>query len=473
MFSLVTELLPHSYSLFRMLLQSSQPFPPPASNTVITLTLLHPIQSTPVQSWTFDDGEVIRIGRSTDNHVILYSAVVSRNHVELRYDDGQWSVVSLGANGTYIDGNRVARMPLHDGLIFRLARSGPNLQVHLGAVKGVASAVKSSPKPATRIPMPDADEMPQTLGLPGDYPIPIKSQSPLQLAMEQTHVGDEGATEAASQDSQLLFSIKTGQPLKVLQTLGDYQVLKRLGQGETAITSLAWRQGRTVALKQLNDQMADLPAAMKQFQQLATQLQSLNHAGVPRVLEVMERDGKTYLVSEMVYGQTLSQYVTESGPLPQSAAIAWIRELCETLKVMHQQAIVHGNITPHHVIKRSGPRPDNLLCLTDFGAVRLWHWRQSGKFDFTSYLAPEQATEAVLRPAADLYAIGVTLAFLLTGTEPQHFYQQQESGARFDPKLIPGIQPQLSDLLYDLTQPHSSKRPTSASDVLLALDQLA
>ncbi len=455
-----------------MLLQSSQPFPPIASNAVVTLTLLHPIQSTPVQSWTFDDGEVIRIGRSTDNHVILYSAVVSRNHVELRYDDGQWSVVSLGANGTYIDGKRIARMLLHDGLIFRLARSGPNLQVHLGAVKGVASAVKSSPKPTNRIPMPDADEMPQTLGLPGAYPISSESESPLKLAMEQTHIGEDGSSEATSQDAQLLFSTKTGQPLNVLQTLGDYQVLKRLGQGETAMTSLAWRQGRTVALKQLNEQMADSPAAMKQFQQLATQLQQLDYAGVPRVLEVMERNGKTYLVSEMVYGQTLSQYVTEAGPLPQREAIAWIRELCETLKVMHQQAIVHGNITPNHVIKRSGPSGDNALCLTDFGSVRLWHWRHSGEFDFTSYLAPEQATEPVLRPAADLYAIGMILAFLLTGTDPKQLYQQQASGARFDPQAIPGIQPQLSDLLYDLTQPKPSERPTSASDVLSMLSQI-
>jgi pSer/pThr/pTyr-binding forkhead associated (FHA) protein len=106
-----------------MLLQSSSQPSPAVQSPVITLTLLHPIQSTPVQSWTFEHDDVIRIGRSTDNHVVLYSAVVSRNHVELRCNGQEWEVVSLGANGTYIDGKRVVRLSLHDGLIFRLAES--------------------------------------------------------------------------------------------------------------------------------------------------------------------------------------------------------------------------------------------------------------------------------------------------------------------------------------------------------------
>lgn len=212
-----------------MLLPSSQQPASAVSTSVITLTLLHPIQSTPVQSWTFDESEVIRVGRSTDNHVVLYSAVVSRHHVELRCDAGQWEVVSLGANGTYIDGKRVVRMALHDGLIFRLARSGPNLQVHLGAAEGVAAKIKSAPKPTKRIPMPEADDMPQTLGLPGADPSLI--ESPTQLAVSKTAMNEEDVLDAAAAPAaEQLFSIKTGRPLKVLQTLGDYQVVKVLGQ---------------------------------------------------------------------------------------------------------------------------------------------------------------------------------------------------------------------------------------------------
>lgn len=99
--------------------------------SVITLTLLHPLQSVPVQSWTFEPESVIRIGRSTDNEVILYSAVVSRHHVEIRRNGLSWEIVSLGANGTYIDGRRITQMPVVDGMIIRLASSGPKIQIHL------------------------------------------------------------------------------------------------------------------------------------------------------------------------------------------------------------------------------------------------------------------------------------------------------------------------------------------------------
>lgn len=98
---------------------------------VITLTLLHPLQDIPVQSWTFDDEPVIRIGRATDNHVVLYSAVVSRHHVEVRRNEVTWDVLNLGSNGTYLDGKRVNQTPIIDGAVIRLARSGPKIQIRI------------------------------------------------------------------------------------------------------------------------------------------------------------------------------------------------------------------------------------------------------------------------------------------------------------------------------------------------------
>lgn len=112
---------------------------------VITLTLLHPLQSVPVQSWSFEPESVIRIGRSTENEVILYSAVVSRHHVELRRNGSDWEVVNLGANGTYVDGKRITQMPVVDGMIFRLASSGPKIQIHIDA-DNIDAKLKTSGK---------------------------------------------------------------------------------------------------------------------------------------------------------------------------------------------------------------------------------------------------------------------------------------------------------------------------------------
>jgi pSer/pThr/pTyr-binding forkhead associated (FHA) protein len=102
---------------------------------VITLSLLHPLHKTPVQSWSFEQESVVRIGRSTDNNVVLYSAVVSRHHVEIHRTDTGWAVKSIGTNGTYLEGRRIAEVPVEDGIIIRLARSGPNIQIHMSQEK--------------------------------------------------------------------------------------------------------------------------------------------------------------------------------------------------------------------------------------------------------------------------------------------------------------------------------------------------
>lgn len=91
---------------------------------------------------------MICIGRSTENQVILYSAVVSRRHVELRRVGSEWEVVNLGTNGTYLNGKRITQSTIVDGAIIRLARSGPNIQVRMGeaAFKELSETI-----PAARI----------------------------------------------------------------------------------------------------------------------------------------------------------------------------------------------------------------------------------------------------------------------------------------------------------------------------------
>ncbi len=84
-----------------------------------------------MQTWKFSAEPVIRIGRASDNNVILYSSVVSRHHAELRFHNFAWEVVSLGTNGTYLEDQRIDSSPLVDGSIIRIASSGPKLQFRI------------------------------------------------------------------------------------------------------------------------------------------------------------------------------------------------------------------------------------------------------------------------------------------------------------------------------------------------------
>lgn len=101
---------------------------------MITLTLLHPLKSIPVQKWNFEPNSVIRIGRANDNNVILYSAVVSRHHLEIRSRGSDWILLNKGSNGTFINGKQINKVLVKDGMIFRLASSGPKIQIKLNGI---------------------------------------------------------------------------------------------------------------------------------------------------------------------------------------------------------------------------------------------------------------------------------------------------------------------------------------------------
>ena len=118
---------------------------------MITLTLLHPLQSVAVQSWTFNDQPSIKIGRATNNEVVLYSAVVSRNHVEIRKSgEEEWEIVNLGSNGTYVDGKRINKTKVVDGMIVRLASSGPKILIKIESASNQGQSNSSEEQSRTR-----------------------------------------------------------------------------------------------------------------------------------------------------------------------------------------------------------------------------------------------------------------------------------------------------------------------------------
>ena len=98
---------------------------------MITLTLLHPLKSVPIQKWNFQPNSIIRVGRANDNDVVLYSAVVSRHHVEIRPRGDDWALISRGSNGTFINGRKIKKVLVKHGMIIRLASSGPKIRITL------------------------------------------------------------------------------------------------------------------------------------------------------------------------------------------------------------------------------------------------------------------------------------------------------------------------------------------------------
>ncbi len=429
---------------------------------VITLTLLHPIKSTPIQSWTFAQETKVSVGRSTDNDVVLYSAVVSRHHVELCYENSVWEVVSLGANGTYMDNQRVIRSPLKDGSVFRLARSGPNIQVNIPSTSStpVGRSIVSSSRSAKSNSSPSAplSNQPSSVSQPQSA-----SSDAFALASERiSKILENDGTAVVS--SELLFDTQTGRPLKAINRAGAYQILKLLGRGPMGQSHLVWRNGQTFVMKQLHEKWGRNPQVAMAFQTQFRSLQSLQHPGIPRVIDVLELNGQQTVVMEMVYGQNLAELVAAQGRISQAEAIALTLEVCDVIEELHNapSPIVHGDLHPRHLLRRQVLRSGQEMVLIDFGLSR-WHgWKAGLPCTSEGYVAPELASQPPTA-ASDVYALGATLAFLLTGQNPKNFYGTSENGDRFQPETMEGLEATAVDLIQHLTHPNPASRPPAST----------
>ncbi|NJO75119.1 MAG: protein kinase [Leptolyngbyaceae cyanobacterium RM1_406_9] len=486
---------------------------------MITLSLLHPLKQIPVQVWTFENESVIRIGRSTDNHVILYSAVVSRHHVELRRVGANWEILNLGTNGTYLDGKRITQVPILDGAVMRLARSGPNIQIRIGTESNkdlpdtmtgdrtisqrtdsafsdteitgrsseppsefgdTESGIDTPKKPVSpsvgMIPVPPHLQIPAEpiSDIPG-----VASQAPNSFAKaiatdtsDRLNEVETFEAECTHQRGGGLFCVDCGQPLQVLQTVGEYQLVKVLGEGEIGITYLAWRNGQNLALKTLNPDWVDNPKAQAALECEAEILRQINHPQIPRLVDFFAIAQRPYLVAEMMSGNTIAQQVMVEGPLQLTQAINWILEICGLLDYLHAftPPILHRGIRPTSLIYQNTPFAAGEIALVDFGAAKAVILGQETPAGSTGYSAPEQLSIDAT-PAVDLYALGPLLAFLLTGQNPISFYGDRGEGYRFHAESVPNISPALRAAMQKVTDPDPEQRYASVSEFAEALRQ--
>ncbi|MBR8839479.1 MAG: protein kinase [Stigonema ocellatum SAG 48.90 = DSM 106950] len=400
---------------------------------MVTLTLLDPEKKTPLNEWRFEDESVIRIGRAKDNDVVLTDSLVSRSHLELRQitsgkNRGLWLVISQGTNGTFLNGVLVVNQTLlPDNSLLQLAQGGPMLKFQI--------------------------QQPETA--------PQKPTSPHAC----THEGNSANN---------LFCIHCGQPIVVQQTIRHYQVLRTLGQGGMGTTYLAWdAQGlipehpKLLVLKQMNADMAKIAKAQELFEREAHTLQSLNHPGIPKYYDFFVEGGKKYLAMELVHGQDLEKLIYITGPVIPKEAIAWMIQTCDILDYLHSQnpPLIHRDIKPANLMVRNY---DNRIVVLDFGAVKEIGTTPGTRIGAEGYCAPEQERGQPLTQS-DLYAIGPTLIFLLSGENPLRFYRQRGRSFRFDLASVPTITPQLRDVIDHVTEPLPRDRFQNAKELAIAL----
>jgi serine/threonine protein kinase len=221
-----------------------------------------------------------------------------------------------------------------------------------------------------------------------------------------------------------------------------YRVLKILGRGGFGVTYLAENAALPgepkCVIKQLcpkTQNSLSLERAKVRFRREARALANLgSHSQVPQLLDYFTTNGEFYLVQDYVQGQTLAQEIRRRGRQSEAVVKQFMLEILPVLEFIHRNRIIHRDIKPSNIIRSDG---DNRLVLIDFGAVRefltdvdntIYFQPQTTQFVGTPGFAPPE--QLALRPcySSDIYALGMTCLFLLTGRSPIEFDVDPQTG---------------------------------------------
>ena len=202
--------------------------------------------------------------------------------------------------------------------------------------------------------------------------------------------------------------------------IGTYAIRRELGRGGMGVVYLAddLRLGRTVAIKALSPAFSRSPAVRERLVNEAKMAAALSHPGIATVYALEEIDGELYLACEYVPGAPLRTLV-DSGPLPIDEVLDIGIQLARALAEAHTKGIVHRDIKPENVIKA----PSGVIKVLDFGLARaeynMHRFTQTGMIVGTpAYLAPEQALGHDADHRTDIFALGLLLYELASGTNP-------------------------------------------------------
>jgi serine/threonine-protein kinase len=266
--------------------------------------------------------------------------------------------------------------------------------------------------------------------------------------------------------------------------LGEFRILRRLGQGGMAEVYLAEQTSlkRNVAIKVLHpDRVAD-GSYLKRFQTEAMAAGSLNHPNIVQVLMIGEQDGIQFIAQEYVPGMNLREFLTRKGPPELAVALRIFKQVALALQAAHTAGIVHRDIKPENImITRKGD-----VKVADFGLAQLS--REGERQNITQegvtmgtplYMSPEQVNNSKVDVRTDIYSLGVTCYHMLSGAPPfrgetalvvavQHLKEEP------DPleKIRGDLPPLLCRIVHKMLAKDPEKRYQSAQAVLKDLKRV-
>jgi serine/threonine protein kinase len=218
---------------------------------------------------------------------------------------------------------------------------------------------------------------------------------------------------------------------------------------------------------------ATLQKAAELFKEEAIRLDSLGkHPRIPELYAYFTgEDGRQYLVQEYIEGQNLERELKEEGVFNKVKIRHLLGEILPILDFIHGKQVIHRDIKPENIIRRE---VDNSLVLVDFGAAKfvtpLNRSVTGTVIGSAEYIAPEQGNGKAVN-ASDLYSLGVTCIYLLTGISPFNLFDTGEHEWIWRQYLVNSpISDELGNILDKLIEFGTKRRYQSAGEVLQAMN---
>jgi serine/threonine protein kinase/tetratricopeptide (TPR) repeat protein len=276
--------------------------------------------------------------------------------------------------------------------------------------------------------------------------------------------------------------------------IGHYRIVSKIGAGGMGEVYLAQdtKLDRKVAIKFLHEEFSKDGDKLNRFVQEAKAASALNHPNILTVYEIGEVDGKNYIATELIDGQTLREPLSHKEPLPLNTILKIGVQVSEALSAAHQAGIIHRDIKPENIMLRK----DGYAKVLDFGLAKLSEprpvgaTRSAGSEDATrvqvnttpgmvmgtvSYMSPEQARGKETDARTDIWSLGVVLYEMLAGKLPfagETINHTIVSILEKEPLLLENVPAELQRIVRKSMTKDVEMRYQSARDLLIDLKNL-
>jgi serine/threonine protein kinase len=248
--------------------------------------------------------------------------------------------------------------------------------------------------------------------------------------------------------------------IEVGQTIGNYRITAKLGEGGMGVVFLAEHPviGRKVALKAIHPELSRNPEVVSRFM---TEAKSVNQIGNEHIVDVMDfgttPQGEFYFIMEFLQGESLSDRLRRERVFEPNRALGIAAQVADALAASHERGIIHRDLKPENIFLINRGQSRDFVKVLDFGLAKLTqseekvgHKTRTGSVMGTPYyMSPEQCEgRANVDHRADIYALGVILFEMMTGSVPfggegygeiivKHLTQQPPSPRDLNPMLQP------------------------------------